>query len=82
MGTKVSLKQLRLLPLLLHKPPDGFLGLHLAAGLNLRILSADVNKNLYFSAGELITIAVRTKPTVMVVINHMSPGLVSRELLN
>lgn len=53
----------------------------MAAGLNLLILSADVNKNLYFSVGELITVAVLTKPTVMVVINHMSPGLVSRELL-
>lgn len=62
-----------------HKLPDGYLGLHFAAGLNLLIISADVNKILHFSAGELITIA---KPTVMVVINHMSPGLVSTELLN
>lgn len=65
-----------------HKIPEGFLGLHLAAGLNLHVISADVNKNLYFCAGELITISVLTKPTVMVVINHMSPGLVSTELLN
>lgn len=65
-----------------HKPPDGFLGLHLAGGLNLHIISADVNKNLYFCAGELITTAVLTKPTVMVAINHMSLGLVSTELLN
>lgn len=78
MGTIVSLKQLRL-P---HKPSDGFLGLHLAGSLSLHVISADVNKNLYFCAGELIAIAVFTKPTVMVVINRMSPGLVSTELLN
>lgn len=63
-----------------HTPPDGLLGLHLVASLNVYIISADVNKNL--SAGELITIAVLTKPTVVVVINHLSPGLVSAELLN
>lgn len=54
----------------------------MAGSLNLHIISADVNKNLYFCAGEVIAIAVFTKPAVMVVINHMSPGLVSTELLN
>lgn len=63
-------------------PSHGFLALHLAACLNLCIISADVYKNLYFCAGELITIAVLTKPTVKAVINHMSPGLVSTELLH
>lgn len=63
-------------------PSDGFLGLYFAASLKLPIISADINKNLYLCAGELITIAVLTKPTGMVVINHISPGLVSRELLN
>jgi len=48
----------------------------------LHIISADVNKNLYFWEGELITTAVLTKPTVMVVINNMNLGLVSTELLN
>lgn len=64
--------------MLLHNPPDGFLELHLATGLNLRVISADVNKNLYFCAGELIVIAVFTKPTVMVVINHESRSSVYR----
>lgn len=58
--------------------PDGFLGLHLAGSLNLHIISADVNKNLYFCAGEIIAIAVFTKPTVMVVINHKSRSSVYR----
>lgn len=31
---------------------------------------------------QLITIAVLTKPAVMMVINHMSPGPASAELLN
>lgn len=61
-----------------HKTPEGFLGLHLTAGLNLRVILADVNKNLYFCAGELITIAVLAKPTVMVVINHKSRSSVYR----
>lgn len=63
-------------------PSDGFLGLYLAASLKLHVVSADRNKNLYLCAGELVTIAVLTKPTGMVVINHVSPGLVSTELLN
>lgn len=57
--------------MLSHTPSEGFLGLHLAVCLNLHLTSADVNKNFYFCAGELITIAVLTKPTVMVVVNHI-----------
>lgn len=73
--------------MLSHTPSDGFLGLALAACFNLHIISADVNKSLYLQvkvicAGDLITIAVFTNPTLIVVINHMSPGLVSTVLLN
>ena len=68
--------------MLSHIPSDGFLGLHLAAYLNLHVISADVNKNIYFCAGELITVGLVNIAMVIVVINHMSPGLVSTELLN